>query len=207
MKNVNDITTAALMETYEDDEFSELVLSAPTVDITNLKTFNLGANDNTEVFKQDVVVSCRNMFTVAANAIRKHPNLRKVVILEHPPRFDFDKPEADPLCLKPQLAKYANVVFGQLWLDSPCKDKIVIGVHNLFCHEDKFDHLYIDERTNRSDGLHFYGRGGGPAFTRSLIQILKNVVPQPNQKKTTFVRKVADQYRVPVNNRFDVLGN
>ena len=93
-----------------------MVLSSPTVDITNLDTSKLKPDDNTEVFKQCVVVSCRNIFTTAENALKTHPKLRKVVVLEHPPRFDHV--EVDPLGLKHQLAKFANMTYNQLWLAS-----------------------------------------------------------------------------------------
>ena len=154
-KNFTDVTPAALMRSHQNDQFSQLILSAPTVDISNLDTSRMTPNDSTQELQKNIITSCKNMFAVAESSIRNHQQLKKSVILEHPPRFD--KTEEDPLGLKPQLARYANVVFGQLRLYSSCKDKIVIGVHNVFCPEDKFDHWYRDQRANKSDGVHFYG--------------------------------------------------
>ena len=108
-KNVTDVTAAALNNTMNDDEYSGLVLSAPTVDITNLDTSKLSPGDNTEAFKQHILVSCQNMFTAAEQALDGHMNLKKVVILEHPPREDTR--HSDPLGLKPQLANYANMIY------------------------------------------------------------------------------------------------
>ena len=225
-KNVTDVTPVALMETHEDDEYTELVLSSPTVDISNLETSSLKPDDNTEVYKQSVVISCKNIFTAAEKALSNHPKLRQVVILEHPPRFDTK--QSDPLGLKPQLAKYANMTYGQLWLASPLKDKIQIGSHSLKYSAER----YTDMRTNRYDGIHMYGKHGRQDYTKSLIQMLKNVFPAsqpsmpPNQtkpmnhtncaqakyqkqkKKTTFAQKSQNKfYNVPVNNRFNLLGN
>ena len=107
-KNFSDVTPAALLNTREEDPFSHLILAAPTVDITNLNTSMLTQNDNTEVYKQHVTISCQNMLTVAYNALTAHPELTKVVLMEHPPRFDVI--DADP---KPQLMKYANIAFAR----------------------------------------------------------------------------------------------
>ena len=49
--------------------------------------------------------------------------------MEHPPRFDTV--DVDPLSVKPTLANLANTTLGQLWLNSPLKDKIFIGQHSL----------------------------------------------------------------------------
>ena len=51
------------------------------------------------------------MVTVAENAARKHPDLRKVTIMEHAPRFDEN--EVDPIGLKPRLAKFANSTISE----------------------------------------------------------------------------------------------
>ena len=221
-KNVTDITRSALCDTQENDAYSELVLSAPTVDITNLDTSKLTPAHNTEVYKQSVVMSCRNIFTAAENALRSSSKLSKVMILEHPPRFDL--PEVDPLGLKPQLANYANMMFAQLWLASPLKEKINIGRHNLDCSQDKFIEKFMDERTNKFDGVHMYGWNGRQAYTSSLIHIMKSAMSskpsapdhkscpqsryQKSSKKTTFSQQPqSNYYSVPVKNKFDILGN
>jgi hypothetical protein len=60
-KNMTGVTPPALMKTRKDDDYTHLVLSAPTVDITNLDTSKLTTADNVEYFKQEVVVSCKNV--------------------------------------------------------------------------------------------------------------------------------------------------
>ena len=119
-----------------------LVMSAPTVDITNIDTSKLTENDNTDIYQQMVYVSCVNMFTCAENAAKENPNLKKVIIMEHAPRYDTK--DIDPLSLKPALAKYANNVIMQLYLNSKLKNRITIGQHSLATsgygseHEDRF---------------------------------------------------------------------
>ena len=107
-KNVQEVTIKHLDAAPEEDAFEHLVLGAPTVDVTNLDTSKTRQEDNIESFKQEIVVSCKNMFSTAQNALLSHPNLKTVTILEHPPRFD--NTNMDPSSLKPKLAKYANIL-------------------------------------------------------------------------------------------------
>ena len=62
-RNLN--VTAVAKDELEKAEFDNLVLAAPTVDITNQDTSNVKPEDSTEVFKQKVEISCKNMVKVA----------------------------------------------------------------------------------------------------------------------------------------------
>ena len=88
-KNVTDVAKEALANTHEADAFTHVVLGAPSVDITNMDTSKLIDSDSIEVYKQNVFLSCQNIFTVAENIIRKHPKLEKVIITDHAQRFDI----------------------------------------------------------------------------------------------------------------------
>ena len=109
--------------------FDVLLLYAPTVDITNLDTATLSAIDNTERFQQKAVLSSENMFILAQRSPEQNPKLKKVILMENPPRFDTH--ERDPTSLKAELARLANATLGQLWLNSNLKDKIFIGRQSL----------------------------------------------------------------------------
>ena len=112
------------------------------------------------------------MFNTAHDAIENHPNIEKVVIMEHAPRHDVN--DVDPLKLKPTLARYANNIFNQLWLDSKHKDKIVVGQHSL--GNNVHDDNYKDRRTSKYDGVHFYGYYGRANYTKSVRSILQKAV-------------------------------
>ena len=114
-KNYHDVTKLHLKNPGREN-FDVLVLSSPTVDITNIDTNNKDA-------EQKVIKSCRNIVELANEALEENKHLKNVVIMEHPPRFD-DK-------LRTQLARFANTTFNQLWASSLHKDKIVIGRHSL----------------------------------------------------------------------------
>ena len=107
-RNFTDVVKAKLAKVPTDC----LVMSAPTVDISNIDTSGLKQSDSTDKYQKMVNESCRNMFNTAHDAIENHPNIEKVVIMEHAPRHDEN--DVDPLKLKPTLARYANNIFSQL---------------------------------------------------------------------------------------------
>ena len=61
--------------------YDHLVLSAPTVDITNLDTSKVKPSDDTEPLKKKVAASCQNMMKIAENALAKNPSLKNVTIM------------------------------------------------------------------------------------------------------------------------------
>ena len=199
-----------------------------------LDTSNITKNYNVEIFKQKVHVSCQNIITVAESAIRNHPELEKVVIVEHAPRFDLE--EVDPTGLKPRLAVFANNTLNKLQHSSEMKDKIVIGKHSL---DKMHSRMYKDERTGRYDGLHMYGMNGFFMYTESVLKIIQTnqdeatcvIPPSPPQFSSVIPssppqfsyhdncpqaqyqrRQISKQqssntmvYNVPTNNKFEVL--
>ena len=226
-KNITEVSQVALTNTHEEDDFSHLILGAPTVDISNLDTTKINPGQNIEAHKQVVMISCQNIFSAAQNALTKHPQLKKVVIVEHAPRFDVS--DMDPTGLKPKLAIFANSYFAQLWHSSPMKDRIVIGKHSLDCSGEQISARYRNDRSGRYDGVHMYGSQGKTAYTNSVGQIIKSVLRssqsssssplssslhsscpqaqyQKSQKQNTS-QKYEDIYTVPVSNQFNVLGN
>ena len=76
-------------------------------------------------------MSATNLFTACENALKKNPNLKKVVIMKQTPRYDTA--EADPSSLKPVLSQLFNISFTDLWMTSQLKDKIFVGSHNIDC--------------------------------------------------------------------------
>ena len=112
------------------------------------------------------------------------------------------------------------------------------GKNTLFFHiqvmynSNKFIDKFMDERTNKFDGVHMYGWNGRQAYTSSLIHIMKSAISVPqstrvsskpsepdhkscphsryqkSSKKTTFSHQPqSNYYSVPVKNKFDILGN
>ena len=171
-KNFDNVVTNALknpgLEQYE-----VVVLSAPTVDITSLDTSQLKPSDNTEYLQQETVISSTNMFKLAIKSLKQNPKLDKVIIMEHPPRFD-QIPE-DPTSLKPKLVSLANATLNKLWLNSNLKHKIAIGQH---CQESEGTgrmHRYTDIQNSRYEGVQLYSKSDD--YTRSVGKIMISVLP------------------------------
>ena len=101
--------------------------------------------------------------------------------MEHTPRFD--NPDQDPSSLKPDLAKLADVTFGQLWLSSPLKHKIFVGRHSLESSGAGQAHFarYENNKTGRYDGVHLYGKNGCQDYTNSVNSILMLALTDDSQ--------------------------
>ena len=106
------------------------------------------------------------MFNIAQEALLKNSDLKKVVIMEHPPMFDNT--------LKSQLADLANSTLSQLWAISPVRSKIFIGRHSLVSPGSGSMHLarFKDYYSGKYDGIHLYGRTGERDYTDSVKSIL-----------------------------------
>ena len=85
-----------------------------------------------EYFRQVAVRSATDLFQVAQNTLKKSTNINKVIIMQQIPRYDPQ--EVDPLSLKPSLSLLFNNTLINLWTDSPLRNKIFIGVHNIECN-------------------------------------------------------------------------
>ena len=166
--NITDVSKKELAK----GEFDHLVLGAPTVDISNLDTSNVKATDNTEELKTKVETSCQNMIKVAEDALENNPKLQNVTIMNHAPRFDGHR--VDPIGLKQNLANFANSYLLELWLDSPHKNKVLIGSHSLDCSKDIKNRRYTDPQSGRYDGVHMYGDVHKTVYTESVLNILLN---------------------------------
>ena len=164
-----------MINTREDDEFSHLVIAAPSVDISNIDTSKVTVNDNVEFYKQHVVSSCNNIFAIAQTALTNYPNLNNVVIMQHAPRYD--RADVDPTGLKPELAKFANTMFSQMLHSSPWREKITIGEHSLECSDDLFEKMFVNGQSGWYDGIHIHNRQGRNFYTKSLLNIFKHCLP------------------------------
>ena len=192
-------------------------MSAPSVDISNMDTSKMNPKDSTETFQLNAKQSTNNMFRLAERSLRENPNLKKVIILEHPPRFD--QTDVDPNSLKPALARLANATLGKLWLNSKLKDKIFIGRHSLASSGTGDAHRarYVNSASGKYDGVHLYGVTGRKDYTNSLKNSLSLSLCELNKNEGTAhvdehstcpqtkYQKKRSVPSVPTKNRFSVL--
>ena len=140
------------------------------MDITNLNTKDDPAK-YTEYFRQETVISAKNLFSAAVNALKVQPTLSKVVIMKPIPRYDPS--HVDPLALKPTLSILFNNTLTDLWMESPHKDKIFVGNHNIECTGAIKESRYRQTKSGKYDGIHLFGSSGQKAYTLSVLNILR----------------------------------
>ena len=116
-------------------------------------------------------MSATNLFQAGVNALKVQPTLSKVVIMKQIPRYDPS--DVDPLSLKPALAMLFNNTLTNLWMESPDKEKIFIGIHNIECNGAIRESRYRHTKSGKYDGIHLYGSSGRKAYTLSVLNILK----------------------------------
>ena len=216
-----DVVPAALAETHHDDQYSHLVLAAPTIDVTNIDASEVSIDDNIEVYKQKIQISCENMFSVATKALENHQELEKVILMEHPPRHD---PKSnDPTGLKPYLANFANSTLQKLLQRSTMNNKIIVGKHNLDFSQNMTTAIFEHDWRGNFDGVHMHGSFGTSMFTESVLNIFRSAFScettcsashtnceqakyQRNRHSATSQPKL-NKFSLPIRNRFEVLGN
>ena len=94
--NFTDIVPAMLRK----QKYHSLILQSGSADISNFNTKS-NPEEFIEYFKQETVLSAKNIFAVGQNALHLQPSLEKVVIMKQIPRYD--QAESDPMSLKPAL--------------------------------------------------------------------------------------------------------
>ena len=149
-KNFKDVAQVELKK----EQFDILLLQSGSVDITNLDTKS-NPDEHVDYLKQQAVISARNIFSTAVNALVSHPGLKIVVIMNQTPRYD-DK-SVDPLSLKPVLALLFNNTLTEFWAESKFRAKLAIGSHTLNCSGGVKEARYRDIKHKKYDGLHLYG--------------------------------------------------
>ena len=162
--------TSVIPEMLKSDKFDNLIVQAGSVDITNLKT-KVQPTKHFEYFRQETVISAKNLFSACENALKRNPNLKKVVIMKQTPRYDTT--EADPSSIKPVLSQLFNNSVTELWMTSQLKDKIFVGNHTIDCTGSIREARYRNTKTGRYDGIHLFGSSGKKAYTNSVMNILK----------------------------------
>ena len=154
------------------ENYQYLVMSAPSNDITCEKNMN---------------TSCRNLLNVAEEALTSHKNLKKVVILNHTPRFDNIKNK--------KLAEKANATLSHLCKNSRLMGKIAVGSHTL-------DDFGIGHTHNRRYGspydVSYYGvPSGSLEYTKSLTTAIFHELPHLSSSISS---RVSDP--LPLHNKF-----
>ena len=168
-----------------------LVIAAPTDDITDL---DIAGNSRVEL-KKCVERSCHNLLDIAKESLVRHPELKKIILFEHTPRFDAN--------IRSELAMFANEALKCLIDDPKVDSKIKLGKHNLSCYGigKTYDNRFKNSILKQGDGLHFFGPSGSRDFSESMVNIL-NKFKVNITDNVTFENGI--QTELPLRNRFEI---
>ena len=154
------------------DPIEYLVLSAPTDDINKLDTAHVSLGDNIDTYVEEAKKSSQNIVNLAESSLEQYSSLKKVVLMDHPSRFDTHS--NDPSELKPYLARLANSEMKKQVETSIFKDKICIGNHSLSQpRKELFESRFVDHTRRIFDGVHMFGPSGHRDYTRSVTRIFR----------------------------------
>ena len=155
-------------------EYHTVILGAPTVSITNQDVREGIMDEN----MSETLASSQAMVEVAEYIV-KSGRAKQVILLQHVPRFDIV--ENDPMEVRPELARLANMELERARDASSQAQHIMVGQHDgLHCdgktRVDRFtsNHTHIRNkhvRMGKYDGLHMYSQQGAEALTQSLLTI------------------------------------
>ena len=179
-KNFADVINSEMEKSLPDI----LIVQSGSVDITILKTTKANVEQYGEYFKQQTVISASNLFTSVTNALISNPDLHKAIIMKHIPRYDFRAD--DPLSVKAALSQLYNDTLVQLYLGSPHKHRLMIGIHNLDCAGGVLAARYRNK--NMYNGTHMIGQSGGKSYTESVLCIIKDAELIKNSPPSYFHR-------------------
>ena len=163
--------------------YNHLVMQAPSVDITNLKSVK---NKTSKQYQRgEASTSSFNTIKTAERALQKYPNLKGVLITERAPRHDNMR----------ELSQFSNEELHRHLKHSIYKNQIKIGIHTLDFEGEERDSVYGSKKTNTiPDGYHLRGPNGKLSFTKSLLNIFHKA--GLNRKQKTQVQQVVK--KVPI---------
>ena len=199
IKNVSNVTLAALEKANSEDMFTHVMLGVPSIDITNQDTSEpRHTYEQTEQLKEKVSDSCQKVFEVAKKAITTSPTLKKVVIMEHLPRYGS---------LEAKLVKHANKTMAHLVQSLSTQNIIQIGKHNLKIEGYTSSILNIISTT-----VLVTSPTASPPSTESASSSYHSRCPQARYQEKQRMKNTKYPinnmvYSVPACNAFDMLGN
>ena len=145
---------------------TNLVLQSPTSDLTNLR--EAPQLDHNEL----IIQSARNMMTIMERARSAHPSLRKIVVLDHLPRTDYDHYST--------LSSLYSTTLRNLVASAPTNSQceIVVAGHPslLPATQDPaiLAAVFGKPSARGMDGIHFRGKEGRKRHTSSVIAALRS---------------------------------
>ena len=126
-------------------------------------------NSNIDYWRQQLFLSSKHTFDLAMNSIKNNPNLRKVVIVKRPKRFDPT--------IAAHLSEFGNSVLDDLWMRYNCPRQIVVAKMDIECEGADMAQSYGTPGSPGFDGIHLRGPQAVPYMTRAFVKMLTDNFP------------------------------
>ena len=150
------------------EKFDVLVMNSGPNEISNLNLKD-DYNTNIDYWRQQVFLSSKHTFDLAINSIKNNPNLRKVVIVKRPTRFDSK--------IAANLSEFGNSVYDDLWMRYNCPRQIVVTKMDVECEGADMFQSYGTPGSTGFDGIHLRGPQAVQYMTRAFVKMLTNNFP------------------------------
>ena len=154
----------------ENSETDILIVQSTSIDITNFKTSNENVMKYSEYFKQETIIAASNLVTAVENTLKSNPRIKKAIIMKQIPRYDHIA--NDPQGIKSTLRQLYNDSIEKQLTNSPLKDKMILGNHELECTGAVREARYRSGM--KYDGIHMSGPSGRKAYMESVLMILRS---------------------------------
>ena len=106
-KNLQELIAQFMIKKQDGQStISLMLLNSPPKTLVGIVLMYWFCQPQQPIFNQANLQPSRNIFNLAEKNLKQNPSISKVIIMEHPPRFDT--PDMNPTSLKPNLAKLAN---------------------------------------------------------------------------------------------------
>ena len=148
-------------ELLGERRYENLILMAPTNDISNLKTIK-----SQEEREHLARLSAMNTVYVAEQAMEKFPSLKEVLIMEHPVRVDN----------LAELSNLSNRKLRECARTSPLAGRMRIGSNQAeSCNtEEQRKAVFGPAASSKSDGIHMRGEDGKKFMTNTFVLAVKH---------------------------------
>ena len=107
--------------------------------------------------------------TLAVKCLEDFPNLKRVVVVKRPVRYDS--------LVNRQLSEYGNDLLDELWSKMGAPNKIVIGEQHLECEDDLRTQRFGSPFYQNYDGIHLRGKLASQHMTMTYISMLTGIFP------------------------------
>ena len=186
-------------------KYDTLILQGGCNEISNVKISPRPQPEQVKQWEDKIQKSRSKMFRLAEDSLRNNPELKKVIILKSPPRYD--SPAVDPCSIKAKLNEFGNTLYTNMWMEKGCPNDISIEDQHFECHgplrEKRYGNPdYVGYDGKPWDGIHMRGRLAVTHYTNSIIRILSGSIPPVHDMRKSNFHQSCPQTQYQNRNQY-----